>query len=234
MGINCQKKPFDDLRVRKALLAALDTVSIQKVVWRGVGMVPNSIIPPGVRYSINGEVEPHKQDVELAKKLLDEAGVKDLKLEIWVNERKERIDMAQIIQAQFADIGISAEIRVLEWGAFLNGLRAGTHDLFILGKVSVVPDPDYSTSNILESVGSTNYSLFHDSEMDAFLVKGRSLPEGPERGENYRKMQLYVNEKIPLIYLQNDESIAGAQSYVKGFVPSPTEVHTFHTIYFEE
>jgi peptide/nickel transport system substrate-binding protein len=234
MGINCSKKPFDDVRVRQALHAALDTVGIQKAVWRGVGKVPNSLVPPEVRYSIDREVTPHKQDVELAKKLLEEAGVKDLVLEIWTNERKERVDMAQIIQAQFADVGITAKIQVLEWGAFLNGLRENTHDLFILGKASVVSDPDYSVSNVLESNGSTNYAGFKDPELDAFLAGGRHVPDGPEREAVYKKMQLYINEQVPMIYLHNDESIVGAQRYIKGFVPSATEVHSFHTIDFEE
>ena len=60
-------------------------------------------------------------DVEAAKKLFAEAGVdpKELKIQIWTNERKERVDMATIIQAQLKELGIVAEIKVLEWGAYI-------------------------------------------------------------------------------------------------------------------
>ena len=135
MGFNTTKKPFDDPRVRNAFSAALDTVGIQKAVFRGVGKTPRTLIPSGIKYSIDADLPVHARDVEAAKKLFAEAGVdpKGLKLEIWTNERKERVDMATIIQAQLQELGIEAKIKVLEWGAYIQGLQKKEHDLFLLG-----------------------------------------------------------------------------------------------------
>ncbi|MDR1978581.1 MAG: ABC transporter substrate-binding protein [Synergistaceae bacterium] len=234
MGFNFAKKPFDDIRVRRAISAALDTVAIQAAVWRGVGKVPRSLITASTRYSIDGEIPPHVQDVDLAKKLLSEAGIKGLKLEIWTNERKERVDMATIIQAQLQEIGISSEIKVLEWGAYLNGLKAKTHDLFISGWVSSIPDPNFSVVGLLETGAGSNFTFFSDPKLDELLKKGRGVPDGDERAEIYREMQLYINDQFPMVYLHNDESIVGTQKYVKGFKPRPGENHSFRDIYFEE
>ncbi len=234
MGFNYTKKPFDDIRVRQAIHAALDTVGIQKAVWRGVGKVPTSLIPGAVKYSIDSELPPHVQNVELAKKLLAEAGIKGLKLQIWTNERKERIDMATIIQAQLGEIGITAEIKVLEWGAYLSGLMEKKHDLFLLGWVSTVPDPNFAVAGLLETGAGSNYTFYSNQKLDELLAKGRSVPDGDERAAIYKEMQLHINEQTPMVYLHNDESIAGTQKAVKGFTPRSNEVHSFREVYFEE
>ena len=233
MGFNYTKAPYNDVRVRQALFAALDTVGIQKAVWRGVGKVPGSLVPAAVKYSIDNDVKPHEQNVELAKKLLAEAGVKDLKLEIWSNERKERVDMATIIQAQLEEIGISSEIKVLEWGAYLNGLLEKKHDLFLLGWVSTVPDPNFAVSGLLETGAGSNYTFYSNEKLDELLQKGRGVPDGDERAAVYKEMQLFINEQTPMVYLHNDESIAGAQKFIKGFKPRSNEIHSFRDAYFE-
>ncbi len=236
MGFNCTKAPFNDVRVRRAIYAAIDTVGTQKAVWRGVGKVPGSLVPAAVKYSIDNEVKPHEQNVELAKKLFAEAGVdpKKLKMEIWTNERKERVDMATIIQAQLADLGITAEIKVLEWGAYLSGLQEKKHDTFLLGWVSTVPDPNFAVAGLLESGAGSNYTFFSDKKLDELLAKGRSLPDGADREAVYKEMQEYINDQVPMIYLHNDESIAGAQKTVKGFDVATNEVHSFRQVSVED
>jgi peptide/nickel transport system substrate-binding protein len=176
----------------------------------------------------------HKQDVELARKLLAEAGVKNLKFDIWTNERKERVDMATIIQAQLADIGVATEIKVLEWGAYLSGLLEKSHGAFILGWANSVSDPNYALAGMLESTAGNNYTFTIDKKLDELLQKGRSIPDGPDRAAIYRELQLYINDLTPMIYLHNDESIAGTQKNVKGFVPSPSEAYSFRSVYFED
>lgn len=236
MGFNTTKKPFDDPRVRKAFSAALDTVGIQKAVFRGVGKTPRTLIPSGIKYSIDAELPAHARDVEAAKKLFAEAGVdpKELKIQIWTNERKERVDMATIIHSQLQELGIDAEIKVLEWGAYIQGLQSKEHDLFLLGWGLSVPDPDYAVAGLLETGAGTNYTFFSDAKLDELLAKGRAMPDGPDREKAYKDMQLYINEMCPMILLHNDESLVGVQKTVKGFVSNPFDVHTFATAYFEE
>ena len=236
MGFNTTKKPFDDPRVRKAFSAALDTVGIQKAVFRGVGKTPRTLIPSGIKYSIDAELPAHARDVEAAKKLFAEAGVdpKELKIQIWTNERKERVGMATIIHSQLQELGIDAEIKVLEWGAYIQGLQSKEHDLFLLGWGLSVPDPDYAVAGLLETGAGTNYTFFSDAKLDELLAKGRAMPDGPDREKAYKDMQLYINEVCPMILLHNDESLVGVQKTVKGFVSNPFDVHTFATAYFEE
>ena len=238
LGFNCTKAPFSDVRVRKAIRAALDTTLIHKAVWEKlakVGMVPTTLVPIAITYSIGNEVPEHKQDLELAKKLLAEAGFPNgFNCEIWTNERKERIDMAQIMQAQLEEVGIKAEIKVLEWGAYLNGLQEKKHDMFELGWVSSVPDPNFAISGLLETNAGSNYTFSSDPKLDELLAKGRETPDGPERAEVYKQAQLEINDYCPMVFLHNDESVAGSQKNVKGFKPAGNETHSFRDVYFED
>lgn len=234
MGFNMTKAPFSDVRVRKALLDALDVVQIQAASYRGIGKVPGTIVPSSIKYSIHDEIPVHEQNVERAKKLLSEAGVKDLKMEIWTNERNERVTSATIVQAQLEEIGITSEIKVLEWGAYLNGLVDKKHDAFFLGWVNTVPDPNFAISGLLETGSGSNYTFTSDPKLDELLVKGRGLPDGDERAAVYKEMQLYINDIRPMIFFHNDESIAGIQKNVKGFMPRSNEIHSFREAYFED
>ena len=142
--------------------------------------------------------------------------------------------MAQIMQAQLEEIGITAEIKVLEWGAYLNGLQEQKHDMFELGWVSSVPDPNFAISGLLESGAGSNYTFSSDPKLDELLAKGRETPDGPERAEIYRQAQLEINEYCPMVFLHNDESVAGSQKNVKGFAPAGNETHSFREVYFED
>lgn len=241
MGFNLSKPPFDDVRVRKAIFAALDTVQVQAAAFfvpggGTVGSTPRSLVPALTKYSINNELPVHERDLELAKKLFAEAGVDPatLKFTIRTNERKERVDMAQIMQAQLAELGITTDIMQQEWGSYLNDLQQRTHDVFLLGWGLSVPDPDYAVAGLLESGAGTNYTVTKDEKLDEMLKKGRAMPDGPEREALYREMQLYINDLCPMIYLHNDEALVGVRNVVKGFQADPFEVHVFNTAYVEE
>lgn len=233
MGFNTAKPPFDNVNVRRAINLALDTEGIHKAVWRGVGRVPRSPVAPNIKYSYDSRYPRHEQNIEEAKRLLKEAGVEGLKCQIWSNERKERVNSATIIQAQLADIGIDAEIKVLEWGAYLEGLKKKEHDMFILGWAATV-DPEFALTINLQTGMPLNYTFFSNPELDALLEKGRQIADGAEREAVYKKAQDIVNDQVPWVYLYIEETLAGKQKNIKGFHLLPSIVHEVRGIYFED
>jgi peptide/nickel transport system substrate-binding protein len=235
MGFNCAKKPFDDVRVRRAISMTIDTVGINRAVYRGVGQAPVGPIAPNVKYS-DKTLPVHERDLEGAKKLLAEAGYPDgFSAEIWTNDKKERVDMATIIQSQLSELGIDVEIKVLEWGAYLDGLKAKEHDMFIVGWVATVPDPDFAVGATFHSsmAGKMNFAFFQDEDIDAMIEEGKVLPDGPERAELYKTLQRDICNKAPWVFLLNDEQICGLRKNVHGFEPSPRGYHELYNVYFE-
>ncbi len=222
MGINCEKKPLDDVRVRKAISLAIDTIGMQKVVWRGIGYAPAAPLPKGFPFS-DDEIPPHVQNVEEAKKLLAEAGVKDLHLELWTSDTKERIDASTIVQNMLAEVGITVDIKVMEYGTFLEGLLSGKHDLFMNGWGNNLPDPEYSFGRTFHSkgIGGNNYSRFRNEEFDAVMDKGLVAVDDAERAVAYKRAQEILIDQVPAVWWSVGETIVGTRADVENFDIGP-------------
>ena len=146
LGFNAEKAPFDDVRVRQALSMAINKQVILDVVFKGAGSAAKNPIPPTM-WSYNDNVKDYPYDPVAAKKLLAEAGVKGLKTNIWAmpvqrpyNPNARR--MAELIQADWAKIGVESEIVTYEWGEYRKRIRAGEHDTALLGWTGDNGDPD--------------------------------------------------------------------------------------------
>ncbi|SMG15275.1 ABC transporter substrate-binding protein [Dethiosulfovibrio salsuginis] len=233
MGFNTAKEPWNDPRVREAVKLALDINGARHAVFRGTGETPVSLVPKTIKYSDQSATMP-KRDVERAKQLLAEAGVKlPLKAQIWSNAYKPRVDLAQIFQAQLKEVGIEIEAKVLEWGAYLDGLKLGDHDMYILGWTISSVDPDGIMSGIVHSGGGSNYAKFHDEEIDALIDKGKTMPDGPEREALYMDLQKRLNEQNPYLYLYAEETFYGVKNEVENFIPSARGYHNLAGVSFK-
>lgn len=237
LGFNNSKKPFDDIRVRQAISYALDTQSIFDTVWRGIGRPAVGPIGPNVKYS-DTSLQIHEYNVEKAKALLKEAGIpQGFKITLSTNEKKERVDMATIIQSQLKEVGIDVNIEVLEWGAYLNKLSEGKHDMFMIGWTCQTNDPDmavYAPLHSSKKGAGGNYSFFNNAKVDELIMKGREMKDSDERQAVYYELQKTVKDEAPWIFLTNGEAVVGARKDVKGFEPSPIGYHVLYDVYFEE
>jgi peptide/nickel transport system substrate-binding protein len=233
MGFNCEKEPWSNPKVREAIALALDINGARHAVFRGTSLTPVSIVPPTIKYTDKSLPAP-KRDLERAKQLLKEAGVKlPLKAQIWSNAYKPRVDLAQIFQAQLREVGIEIEAKVLEWGAYLDGLKQGEHDMFILGWVISSVDPDGIFAGIVHSKGGSNYSRFYNDEVDALIDKGKTMPDGPEREEVYKQLQKLAVDLRPMLFLYNEENFFGVNKSVQHFHPSPRGYHNVTGVTFK-
>ena len=82
LAFNNEKKPFDDVRVRKALNMAVNKPAIIDAVFQGAGTAAKNPIPPTI-WSYNDAIVDDPYDPEAAKKLLAEAGITGLKTKLW-------------------------------------------------------------------------------------------------------------------------------------------------------
>jgi peptide/nickel transport system substrate-binding protein len=236
LGFNCAKKPFDDVKVRQAISYAIDTKQIVSTVWKGIGKAAVGPIPAQVKYS-DTSLTVHEYNVEKAKELLKEAGYPSgFKASIWVNQKKERIDMATIIQSELKDIGIDVQIKVLEWGAYLAGASKGEHDMFMIGWVSQTTDPDIAVNGPFLSTNKgagSNYSFFNDPLADQLILKGKTMKDSDERKDVYYQLQKEIIAQAPWVLLYNGEQVVGANKSVKGFKPSPLGFHKLYNVSFQ-
>lgn len=231
-AFNTQKPPYDDERVRQAISLAIDTETIVNAVFRGVGAPAEGAVPPNIKY-FNKELGSPEYDVEKAKALLAEAGYPEgFKAVIWTNEKKARVDMSTIIQNQLGEIGIDVEIQVLEWGAYLEGIKNGEHQMFMVGWSTQTPDPDMSLFGPFHSSqkGKNNFSYYDNKKVDDLLEEGRQLADSPERQAVYEELQSIIRTEAPWIVMNNGEIVVGVRSNIENFNPSPFGYHILYNV----
>jgi len=236
MGMNTQKKPFDDVRVRQAISYAIDSKLVVDTVWRGIGTAAVGPVPVNVKYS-NKSLTSHEYNPEKAKQLLAEAGLPNgFKTTVWTNDKKERIDMATIIQNELQQVGIIAEIKVMEWGAFLEGTNKGEQEMYIIGWNSQINDPDMSLYAMFHSSkfgAGGNRPFYKNSKVDELIEKGRKMDDSEARQAVYYDLQNMINADAPWIYLNSGEQVVGTKKTIKGFVPSPFGYHVLYNVSFD-
>jgi peptide/nickel transport system substrate-binding protein len=136
-AINNRKKPFDDVRVRRAVLAAIDRKAMIEGAVDGFGAPIGSFYTPGsLGYVDMTDVNPF--DIEKAKKLLAEAGVTTpLEVSLKLPPPPYARQGGEVLAAQLAKIGIVAKIENLEWAQWLSSVFNGPHnyDLTIVSHV---------------------------------------------------------------------------------------------------
>jgi len=223
LAYNTKKAPFTDARVRKALNMAVNKAAIIDAVFQGAGKVAKNPIPPTIwSYADNTVDDPY--DPAGAKKLLAEAGIKDLKMDIWAmpvqrpyNPNARR--MAELIQSDWAAIGVDAKIVSFEWGEYLKRAAAGEHDSVLLGWTGDNGDPDNFLAVLLscDGVGGSNRAQWCNKEFEGLIQQAKVVSDKAGRTELYQKAQAVFKREAPWATI--------AHSVV--FVPTRKEVVDF-------
>ncbi|MES2610318.1 MAG: ABC transporter substrate-binding protein [Pseudomonadota bacterium] len=136
LAINNAKKPLDDVRVRRAIAAAVDRKAVIEGAADGYGApIGSHYVPGAFGYVDTTGVNPY--DVEKAKKLLAEAGVKTpLELTVTLPPTPYARQGGEVIAAQLAKIGITAKLQNVEWAQWLSGTYGNkNYDLTIISHV---------------------------------------------------------------------------------------------------
>jgi peptide/nickel transport system substrate-binding protein len=231
LGFNLKRKPFDDVRVRKAINYAIDKQEIIDGVYLGLGINIASPYKPGTRWS-NPDLINYAYDPEKAKGLLKEAGFvtnndgilvregKPLSFEILTNQNKEREKSAVLIQRRLKAIGIQVTIRPLEWASFIsNFIKKGDFDVVILGW-GLGLDPDqFNIWHSSEQGGDKfNFIGYSNPTVDKLLVQGRMELNPDKRQTIYHTFAKELLEDSPIVYLSAGYGLSAIHKRVKGIV----------------
>src|SRR5699024_3591059 len=237
IGINVEKEPFDDVRVRQAVSMAVNKEEIIEGVYEGVGIPAIGPLAPLV-FGFDEDVSGLDYDVEKSKELLAEAGYEDgFTTTIWSDDNEERMDTAIAVQSQLDEIGIDVEIEEMEWGAYLERTANGDHDMFILGWSTVTSDADYGLYPLFHSSqhGSPgNRSFLDNEEVDKLLEDARMATDQDERQELYSEVQELLVEEAPMLYLNHGEHLLGVNDNVKDFTVDAQGIYQFKQAYIED
>jgi dipeptide transport system substrate-binding protein len=237
LAYNTQQKPFDDPKVRKALNMAINKQAIIDAVFQGAGRVAKNPIPPTM-WSYNDAVVDDPYDPAAAKAMLDEAGVKDLKMKIWAmpvqrpyNPNARR--MAELIQADFAAIGVEAEIVSYEWGEYLERSKDVNRDgAVLLGWTGDNGDPDNFLAVLLgcDAVGGANRAQWCHEPFEQLIQKAKVVSDREERTRLYEQAQVIFKEQAPWATIAHSVVFMPMSKKVTGYKIDPFGGHVFYGV----
>lgn len=244
LAFNMEKKPFDDVRVRRALSLAVNKGPIVKALFKGYGIPAKNPLPPSL-WGYNEEVKDYPYDPPQAKRLLAEAGYPSgLKTTLWAMPvarpyMPDARKMAEALQENFKAVGVEVSIVSYDWGTYLSKSRCGEHDLLILGWTGDNGDPDNFLYTLLSSDAAlkcqaNNRAFYRNPKVDALLRQAQQIFDQKERAKLYREAQVLIHEDAPWIPLDHSVQLAATRSYVKGFHLHPTGQHRFERVWLDK
>lgn len=238
LAFNTQKKPFDNVLVRRALNLAIDKKAIMQAVFQGSGMPAKNPIPPTI-WSYDDAVKDYPHDPSAAKKLLAKAGFPNgFKTDIWAmpvqrpyNPNARR--MAEIIQADWAAIGVEARIVTYEWGEYLKRVGRGEHQTVLLGWTGGNGDPD-NFLYLLLSCGSVkrgpNRARWCFAPYDKLVSAAKIISDRKTRADLYRQAQVIFKRQAPWVTIAHSKVFVPTRKSVVGFKVDPFGGHIFYGV----
>ncbi|WP_026858791.1 glutathione ABC transporter substrate-binding protein [Jeotgalicoccus psychrophilus] len=237
VGMNTQKGPLEDKRVRQAIGHMVDKDTIMEGIYYGVGRTMKGALQEEI-LGYNEDLEDLEYNPERAKELLEEAGYGDgFDLTIMTNDTPERVDLAIYLQEELKEVGINLSIEQLEWGAYLEAVSNGEHDLFILGWPNPVGDPDQGIWPLFHSSmqgTAGNRSFFDNAEVDELLEQGRRELDDAKREEIYQEIDKILVEEQPAVFIRQSQSANAARTEVEGLYISHFNKPDFRNVTINE
>lgn len=237
IGFNTEKAPFDDVRVRQAISMMANKTNIIDGIYEGFGIPAKGPLSPGI-FGYNEDAQPLEYNPEEAKKLLAEAGYADgFKTTIWTNDNPQRIDMAVLLQAGLKELNIDVVIEQMEFGTYLEKTANGEHDMYILGWSNPTGDADYGMYALYHSSqkgNAGNRSFYENPEVDKLLDEGRRQTDPDERIKIYNKIQEYLIEDAPMVYIHHQEYLTGVSKNITGFSIDTSGIYQLQDVQFVE
>lgn len=234
MAYNVTEKPYDNVNVRKALSMAIDKKAIIDAVYQGAGQVAKNLIPPTM-WSYNDAVKDDSYDPEAAKKMLADAGVSGLTTDLWAmpvsrpyNPNAQRV--AEMIQADWAKIGVKANIVSYEWTEYRErGKQKERKGPFQIGWTGDNGDPDnfFGVLFSCAAIGTQNYSVWCNKEYDDLINKAKVASDPAERTKLYEQAQVVFKADEPALTLAHSKVFMPMKKRVQGYVMSPLGNHRF-------
>ncbi|MBN8631201.1 MAG: hypothetical protein J0L76_10145 [Rhodobacterales bacterium] len=219
IGINVEKGALADLKVRQAIRLGIDVQTLLDGAYGGkVGRANSLLAPALLGYWADAPV--YQRDPEAAKALLAEAGQTSLSLTFTCLNDAISQAVAQIAQANLAEIGVTVTINAMDPGAYwAMGSGDASKDLeLVLVPYSSKFDPSFQTQWFVGAqVGVWNWQRWKNDEFDQLHKEAAATLDTAVRQEKYVRMQQLLDESASCIWITHGARLFG---YAKTLKPS--------------
>ncbi|GAB7532656.1 ABC transporter substrate-binding protein [Pseudomonas sp. 3A(2025)] len=228
ISYNVRHAPLDNLQVRQALDMAVNKQAIIDAVYQGAGQLAVNAMPPS-QWSYDTSIKDAPFDPDKARELLRAAGVKEgTTLNLWAMPVQRPYNpnarlMAEMLQADWAKVGLKVNIVSYEWGEYLKRSKNGEHDISLIGWTGDNGDPDnwLGTLYSCAAIGGNNYSMWCDEQYDRLIKAAIATTDRGQRTDLYQQAQRYLKQQVPITPIAHSTVSQPLRATVEGFKVSP-------------
>ena len=194
-------------------------------------------MPPSL-WSYNKNIKNAPHDVEKAKELLKQAGLPNgFEMTLWAMPVQRPYNpnaklMAEMIQADWAKIGVKAKIVTYEWGEYIKRIGKGEHDATLIGWTGDYASPDNFLGVLLTcaSINGNNYARYCSKEFEEQVVGARNSLDLAQRTAMYEKAQEIFKHDMPWTTVAHSVTNQPMRKEVNGFKISPFGDYKFDAV----
>ncbi|MEB2835947.1 MAG: ABC transporter substrate-binding protein [Desulfurococcales archaeon] len=227
--IKVDAPPTNNKLVRQALAAAVNRPEIAELVYHGTVEPLYSLVPKGLWSHIDAFKKYGDGNIQLARKLLQEAGYSEthkLHVVLWYTPThygSTEAQLAAVLKQEWEKTGmIEVTVRSSEWAQFVNQLRSGQFMLSLLGWYPDYLDPDdYLTPFLMSTANGWTGTGYKNATVDKLLQEAEVLTNQTARAQIYVKVQQILAEDVPYIPLVQGKLYLVTSSKVVSLKVSP-------------
>ncbi len=217
MGMNMEKGPLADLRVRQAIRLGVDVDQMLLAGYNGKVPRLNTVLPPQIMGHWR-EAPVYRRNVAEARSLLAAAGVSNLKLRLTISSQQQYQNMALVARALLAEIGVAIEVEVKEgavYSASGRGDEGKNLDLY-MSRFSAKHDPNFVLQWFRPGmVGAWNWSRWNSPEFERLFVAADSETDPAKRRQMVLDMQRAMDQSAAYVWLTNEANTLVHRSWIK-------------------
>lgn len=225
LALRMDQKPFDDVRVRRALNMAVDKQAIAKSIYGGHAALLNVPMSVGWKdyYTPIEQMPPEVKELfqynpKKAKELLAEAGYPNgFEFKMQINTAvPESVEVAQMVAAYLARIGVKMQIQTLEYGAYLSMMTTGKFGPGYWYSAGL-SNPTASLEKLFLSTSPWNVSRFKDPKFDKELASIMEERDEAKRIPRIKALTRYVLAQAPMLITPMPNTFAVWWPWVKNY-----------------
>jgi dipeptide transport system substrate-binding protein len=242
LAMNNLKKPFDDVRVRRAINMAIDKKAILDAVYQGAGIPAKNLIPPTL-WGYNNAIEDFQYDPAEAKNLLAAAGYPNgFETDLWALPVQRPYDpdgkrVAELMQSDLSKIGVKAKIVSYEWGEYRKRIQAGEDQMALFGWTGDNGDPDNFFVPLAgcaaARIGGGNVAKWCNKEFEDLVQKAATLANQDERAKLYEQAEVVMHREAPFYLIAHSVVFMPMSKGVTGYKMSPLGTHQFDEVDYQ-
>ena len=187
MSFNLTKPPFNNPDLRRAVAHGINRNTMERVVSRGEGVIAPTFEPPS-SWAFAAALKPHSYDLAQAKEYYKKSGHSG-PITLAIIQRDPDTQIAQIIQSQLKDVGITVNIETLERQAWLDKILSYNYDMALQRANTPRVDPDMSFSTYYSRNAGSNYAGIKDEKIFNDVAAARGTTNLEERKKLYSDIQ---------------------------------------------